>query len=1239
MSSSLGRLALGIVGAVIGSFFGVPAIGFAIGSAIGGFLFAPDGPNTEGPRLGDTEVQASTVGKIIPEHYGTTRAAGNVIWTGGIKEIKKEEENEGGKGGPDPGSNTTYTYFASFAIAFGKGRATDIRKVWADGKIIYDNTGETDTNNGKFNFRFKHGATNTETTDGVPDPLIAESINRRLAGLPDINEGNQQQKTFTTIDQLIGELNGETDSRSQLYANYLTILKNNAEAAPGSPPNYNYTPSYKEICYMVFDNMPLEDFGNRIPNLTAEIVWTTSNIADPNAVVSEVAVAEVSATTGTPAAAMAVDAFSRSVAVISAGSRMRRFSQTLSSETIDKPVDFGLLRSISTFLCTDAQGNFLARGSTPAFGDKIYKLDNTSLNVMNSDAGPVADAAKAASFGTHAGINGSRSLAAVCDNSGNFALCETGGNQITTEYQKLAVGLGGGPMVYGGGLPGETTVFWASQDGTNFRLHKIEMKFGNNVPSSTTGLESGVIGASEGNTYGTVVTYNTMSTIALAGGVLSGVLFDPSTAAVYVIKTNNGGGGTSYRFDPDAAGTAGDPYLQASIGMSYTPPSIDSGISRSGLSGGYLGYASGNDACLVNLFTGEQTLFNNVLSGNATSECQVYDPNNQSLFTFIDGDPVRVLFGRALEGQLSNDLADVIADVCQRVGMEDDEYDVSATAGLYNIRGYSIARPTNGRKVLENLFKAYFIEGIESDWKVKFQPRTSTAVRTIEEWELGSVDGPTGSVPFIESRVQESDLPSEIAMIFSDPNRDYQQGSAHYRRVSQPTPVMYSKKTENIELPIVMDERQARRIAERILFFAWLSRDQGKTKYAWTHIDLDPGDVVEFRFNDGRILTDRIEKADIGANFEIEAMTSRSGDPVQVESEDTNVNLSTIPTNSIITPAYAKTFVLDIPLLYDYHDLARVATRYYVAVGSDSTTFANASIYQSLDGIGYNNIDSVNMDITWGNVTSGALPAPRSLHSIDYDNTITVDLAVDKGDISSTTLGEIVTGEANRFMLVAAGGGLGEIMQFQNATANADGSYTLDTLVRGRRGTDQQVFDHQEGETFLLLTDATTVPQVNTLAGIGTTQYFKGVSRGNAISATPSVGEEFDGNDMKPYAPSYVRRTDDDTDLTVLWNRRTRIGGAWNMNNTGVENVPLNEDNEQYQVFLLPNTPTALDDFDPTNASSFELFRQLEETSTVFTALELVGALYTLEDDINVAVYQLSAQVGRGFGRVVSLAR
>ena len=102
-----------------------------------------------------------------------------------------------GKGGGG-GSVTTYEYSASFLLSLGLGPASAIRRIWADSKLIYDATGTGETNNSKYKFRFYKGV----PTQGI-DPLVEESINRRLAGLPDVNEGSGEQATYTTMDDLI----------------------------------------------------------------------------------------------------------------------------------------------------------------------------------------------------------------------------------------------------------------------------------------------------------------------------------------------------------------------------------------------------------------------------------------------------------------------------------------------------------------------------------------------------------------------------------------------------------------------------------------------------------------------------------------------------------------------------------------------------------------------------------------------------------------------------------------------------------------------------------------------------------------------------------------------------------------------------------------------------------------------------------------------------------------------------
>lgn len=1261
MSSSLGRLALGVLGAVIGGAFGMPAIGFALGSAIGGFVFAPEGPTVEGPRLGDTDVTSSSLGKIIPFHYGVTRSSGNVFWSAGLKEIKKEENVGGGKGGGGGATQISYEYRASFAAAFGRGPAENILRMWADGKLIYDATGRgggLSKSAPTFNFRFIKGGRNTRI-----DPLIKESVNRRLAGKPDVNEGNGPQASYRSINDLIAETSASGDPRSAIYANHLIALKNSAEAGNPDIPNYNFTPSYKELCYIVFDDMPLADFGNRIPNITAEIVWTSDAEISVDETTVELRVNEISSNKTPPTSAMGVDRYSQTM-LVKSGNRIRRFSASGAAETFERAatqtrtvfevpgITFGASKSVTatveSILAADTNGDFFVRLSrtgdvtSPILG----KVNNGSLEIVGAHNGSstftglgfptmTADAAST-TYAASAGRNGNTHLMLGCTPAGRLYLYDVGGSFVSvvwgdvSQSQPSFAGLGDGPMVPGGSKSGETFVYWLADNATNWRLYKIGLKFGVNFGPqimSSTGSSINVLNAPQ-------VSVTVLDSGSVAAEAPRSVVYDESSGMVLALFAA-GGGGRIKQYDPESSGSASDPYLQYSSNLTLSPPGPVSGMQRSSPANGFIGYARSKDVCLIDTIDGTETVMPNVLSGNASYRSQVFVGDASALYTWLDGVPYRIQFSRLNRNLYATDLATVVSDICRRTGMKNDEFDVSDIDDKFQVRGYTIARTSSGRKALETLLMAYFVDGIETDWKVKFVERTTTPVRTIQEDELGPVKSPTGDVALLESRQPEYDLPSEIAMVYTDPDRDYQPGSAHYRRTAHPTPVMYSNKTENIEMPMVLMEHEARDIAQRLMFLSWMSRDTSKMRLAWTHADLDPSDVVEIQLKDGRTLTDRIGKITMGANFEIETVSARSGDPVYTKAEMSAVGSSNIPTTTIQTPAFAKMFVFDIPLIYDYHDTGRVSNRHYMAVGSDTPLFTSADIYASLDNSSFVAVTSAPVDVTWGQVL-GTLPPPRSLWTTDTENEIQVSLSVNNGDVNTITVEQLLNGE-NLALIWNQSTGVGEIIQFKNATDNGDGTVTLSHLVRGRRGTDWMVDRHGSGEFFILLSDSAILPEVQPLSTLGTAQYFKAVSRGNLVGAVPSIPTSMTGASLKPYAPSNLKRTDDGTDLTITWNRRSRLGGEWNMIGTGVEAVPLSEDSESYQFYILPNTLGAINGFDPNDSSTYIERRDLTSPEITITASDLAAFGYTLADDFKCSVYQISAQVGRGFPRSVAL--
>lgn len=127
---------LGVVGGVVGAFFGYPQLGFVVGSLVGGLL--TPGEKTEGPRVDDLKVQVSTYGAGIPILYGTERVGGNVVWS--TDKIETSTTETQGKGGAP--EHTTYRYFVHMGIVLCEtprdGSTINIVQIFQDGKLIYD---------------------------------------------------------------------------------------------------------------------------------------------------------------------------------------------------------------------------------------------------------------------------------------------------------------------------------------------------------------------------------------------------------------------------------------------------------------------------------------------------------------------------------------------------------------------------------------------------------------------------------------------------------------------------------------------------------------------------------------------------------------------------------------------------------------------------------------------------------------------------------------------------------------------------------------------------------------------------------------------------------------------------------------------------------------------------------------------------------------------------------------------
>lgn len=189
------------------------AVGTAVGGPIGGALGAIIGQHADqaifapkarhGPRLGDLSVQTSSYGTAIPKIFGALRVAGTVIWATDL--VESRSGSGGGKGRP---KTVSYSYSASFAVALSGRPIRDVRRIWADGKLLRGAAGDFKS---ATRYRFYPGS-----EDQPVDPLIASA------------EGSDQAPAFRGTTYAVFE-----DFQLGDYGNRIPSLTFEVEADDG----------------------------------------------------------------------------------------------------------------------------------------------------------------------------------------------------------------------------------------------------------------------------------------------------------------------------------------------------------------------------------------------------------------------------------------------------------------------------------------------------------------------------------------------------------------------------------------------------------------------------------------------------------------------------------------------------------------------------------------------------------------------------------------------------------------------------------------------------------------------------------------------------------------------------------------------------------------------------------------------------------------------------------------------
>lgn len=541
----------------------------------------------------------------------------------------------------------------------------------------------------------------------------------------------------------------------------------------------------------------------------------------------------------------------------------------------------------------------------------------------------------------------------------------------------------------------------------------------------------------------------------------------------------------------------------------------------------------------------------------------MYDPvSNSIVYSRIRGVPnpaanfriARLYFSRGTGNGAA--LSDVVSNLCSRAGLAASDIDVTdLTAEI--VRGYAINRQGSVRAALEPLTRAFLFEGVESDWRIKFVRRGGSSVATIPADDVGLIRG--DQEPIERPRDQEVELPSSVSVMYADLDADYQPGNQIAQRISEPTRTQNADNNLNLQLPVVFNVGEARQLAERLLYTAWAERARLNTALTWKYLAFDPTDIVEMQVG-ADLLRLRLSEIEIGADLSIQVATTQ---------EDARSNISAIPGASgdgpipqtIPSGLPTRYLPLDLPLLQDDDATQREFSRAYWAATGYDVTWPGAQLFQSRDnGTTYSIVSAATLESAWGHTVT-AIADPGTIRTWDESSTIDVFVTRNIDRFDSATDAEVLAG-ANAIAVFKANG-QPEIIQFVNVTSVDAFTVRLSRLLRGRRGTETNATGHAAGERIVLLENNRVQTFRLPLNLIDSGLPYRAVTLNTQFEDAAVVTDTRAGQDLVPFDPVYVRGSRDGSgNLTVTWRRRTRHGGG----SISISNKPLNEEFERYEL-------------------------------------------------------------------------
>lgn len=547
-------------------------------------------------------------------------------------------------------------------------------------------------------------------------------------------------------------------------------------------------------------------------------------------------------------------------------------------------------------------------------------------------------------------------------------------------------------------------------------------------------------------------------------------------------------------------------------------------------------------------------------------------------------------------------IAEVIIQECELSSLITAS-DLDTTLLEDSLLGYRVSGGTI-RSVIEPLQGAYPFDVVPSGYKIKFVPRGQSSAVTIPWEDLAATDGSDigDSLPY--SREMDSQLPQKVNITALSADREYGESTQYYERLNTS-----AVNTEDRDIPLVLSDDEIAQMAEKLLFLRWLERDDFDFSLPPTYLDLEPADVATVNAKFG--------------TFELRLAETNYESDGRLTCKAKLNNAAIYTSNAVGAPGHGPdgtipltgesiVVLMDIPVV---DETVQNSVGFAAAMAGYTNGWSSGVLVQSPDsGQTWSELQAFDGKGTFGRVT-GVLPS-SSCTVIDQ-RSLTVSLLA--GELESVTRDQMLAG-----VNYAAYGvdGRWEIVRFQNAVLQPNGSYVVSGFVRGQRGTEWASGLHQQNDWFVLLDDPDNLFIGMSVESIGQGRTYRAVTAGASIDSASDQAFTYRGVNLECLSPVYAKGSrDGSSNFSGTFTRRSRLSNTWWTN--GVV-APVGEASEAYEIDVM-------------SGSTVKRTISVASPAWSYSAADQTTDFGSVQSSITFRLYQLSDKVGRGYPLEVTL--